>query len=67
MYAYILIYRERDHCGGPLHGISPRRIVVVSSCRCEPLRAGCCGVCVCVWGGGSGRGLPEEERINPSP
>ena len=29
--------------GGPSTGPTPRFIVVVSPCRCEPLRAGCCG------------------------
>jgi len=29
--------------GGPSTGPCPLFIVVVSSCRCEPLRASCCG------------------------
>jgi len=29
--------------GGPSTGPTPRVVAVVSPCRCEPLRAGCCG------------------------
>jgi len=39
---------DRIGWGGPSTGPTPLFIVVVSSCRCEPLRAGCC---VCLGGG----------------
>jgi len=29
--------------GGPSTGHTPLFIVLVSPCRCEPLRVGCCG------------------------